>query len=139
MTDKMIYEGTLQAHETDSVFYISQNGWHLAKARIETTRQRREDWSGQKAFRMIVNSQASVELELAYKISVTVQNFKTSNGRIATLRELMQTIEQGHMARFARQQLQDTARETGASDLDILNAWHEDEKQHARNLYNLTN
>ena len=116
-------------HDVDTYAWSQDKGlWKLchrnsvaADVVLETTKTRREDMTGLKAFRVVTEHDVSVTLRTTYG-DYTLNSLHFYGGEVAALKSLLGMFASGHLFRLAKLDAEDTARKRGASHLQRLEA-----------------
>lgn len=116
----------------------SESGITVARIEISTTRKRREDASGEKAFRFVTRTVIKIDLDIGWQKRVRLADIIVFVGPKTAIRQMIDEIFVETFSRFARQELEALALlAEHISDLERLEAWDPDEARYARNLHGL--
>lgn len=141
LSEKRIEENDLVAWYTgDGTWTIAEDGgsWAIGSIQIETNRERVEDLSGLKKFRVCTSSQVKVSLRVTIKGRLILsETYLIRKGHIATLREAMKLFDA--FRSDARRQLEVMARDAGIPEYQIIGCFDCDTKRHLINLWQLVN
>lgn len=119
-------------HQVDGCWYVQQDGFTVMQVAIETTKSRREDFSGLRNYRYVYESRCKVEVRVGSRQFVEIpQAYLFYLGNLAAIREVVKHFIAGHIIAEARRTLEDAAKVLGASDLALMNALRVDEEKHA--------
>jgi hypothetical protein len=112
----------------------------IAEALVETTRERRIDMTGRNksGYRFSVQTTIALTVRIGYrhdyKLSDPLHYYK---GRKAAIREALRWLKTGHYKMITRMDIEDAARQAGATELELLNCWDENENRHLTNAMRL--
>lgn len=132
--------GDSRAAEGGSNWNIAEDGYTIATVKVTTTRKitpASRSWSG----KMHVSIRSDVEVTLrllGYRHTYTLQEALGGYcGPRTALRKVMQTLQGDGFWVYARLDLEAEARDNGAHEIEILNAFDARDEFHIWNLYKL--
>lgn len=136
-TEVFTHKGTDFWQSDPGHWTVLDRGLIVAEAQVKTTRTRREDWSGRKAFRVIIRSDAQVTIKLLNNFRVFIGTFNEAGEAVSAMRSLIDAIQSGAIWQTVIWQLAEEARKAGKSEFQILNTWDDDPQRQAINLSRL--
>lgn len=98
----------------------------VASAVLNTTRQRRMDYSGEKAYRVNVRTEVTLTVRIGYKMEVVLgDQILFYDGTVGAMRKLFEYVQSGMAMKSAQFELESRAHKAGLSDYQIMDALYD--------------
>ncbi len=113
---------------------ISSDGSTVGEIVIKTTRERKEDVSGMKEFRVLVTSEVEVTVRPTWNSKLKLdETFAFRRGQIATAKEVMKLF--GVLLDGVRRQLEQELRDLDIAEYRIMGCFDGDRSKYVANLW----
>ena len=103
--------------QNDNLWRLCQDNQVMAEAHFHTTRERRDDWSGKCAYKVITTHHVAFTVRGRFGDEpFTTNEYTLYGGEVAAVREILRMLANGHLFEMARSDMYNAQKQAGVDD-----------------------